>query len=165
MRSWSAKCGVRPAPVFCTCTASRLLSAGDKTAHSLDKVPERYLGIQPRPDHSASDWGDLVLTDEQLSYAAADAAHRDLLGALPRSDVAADGLKIALVELATQLPEGPKIISTVHDEVIVEAPARDAETVSDTLHSVMIKAMVGLYPEVPLKSGPTSSPIGGEKDG
>jgi len=64
---------------------------------------------------------------------------------------AADGLKRALVRLAGQLPEGARILSTVHDEIIVECP--DALTVQakEAMEEAMRKAMSEIYPEVPVE--------------
>lgn len=73
---WLAvKCGVRLRRVFCTLTAARLLSAGTRPGNDLNKCLERYLEIQPSPDHSTSDWGGMFVTDAQLAYAARDVAH------------------------------------------------------------------------------------------
>ena len=69
------KCGLRASRVFCTLTAARLLSAGTKPGNDLDKCLHRYLGVPPAPDHSRSDWGSMLLTDDQLAYAARDVAH------------------------------------------------------------------------------------------
>ena len=81
---WLAvKCGVRLPRVFCTLTAARLLTAGTKPGNDLNKCLERYLGIRPSEDHSTSDWGAAILTDEQLAYAARDVTYlhplRDVL--------------------------------------------------------------------------------------
>ena len=64
---------------------------------------------------------------------------------------AADGMKLALVDLAHRLPTGAAIISTVHDEVIVEAPAELADQIRELTQTVMIDSMAGLYPEVPIE--------------
>ena len=69
------KLGLRASRVFCTLTAARLLSAGTKPGNDLDKCLHRYLGVPPAPDHSRSDWGSMLLTDDQLAYAARDVAH------------------------------------------------------------------------------------------
>jgi ribonuclease D len=87
-----AKCGIHPAAVFCTCTASRLLDAGSTLRHGLDTVLERHLGVEPGPDHSLSDWGALVLTDDQLKYAVTDVEHLHRLAEVLRAEVAAAGL-------------------------------------------------------------------------
>ncbi len=77
------KCGLRATSVFCTLTAARLLSAGTKPGNDLDKCLDRYLGIPAAPDHSRSDWGSMLLTEDQLAYAARDVAHlHDLAGVL-----------------------------------------------------------------------------------
>lgn len=64
---------------------------------------------------------------------------------------AADGMKRALVQIADQLPAGSRIVSTVHDEVIIEAPEANANAVCDITRTLMIKAMADLYPEVPIE--------------
>ena len=77
------KCGLMPKRVHCTLTAARLLTAGTKPGNDLDKCLERYLGIPPAADHSRSDWGSMLLTNDQLSYAARDVVHlHDLLGTM-----------------------------------------------------------------------------------
>ena len=63
----------------------------------------------------------------------------------------ADGMKRALVQLAAQLPASARIISTVHDEIIVEAPENVAEEVCAVVKQVMIDAMTVLLPEVPIE--------------
>jgi len=77
------KCGLIARRVHCTLTAARLLVAGTKPGNNLDQCLERYLGVQPAADHSRSDWASMLLTDDQLSYAARDVAHlHDLLGVM-----------------------------------------------------------------------------------
>ncbi|MCB1090624.1 MAG: hypothetical protein KDL87_03785, partial [Verrucomicrobiae bacterium] len=77
------KCGLRLPKVFCTLTAARLLAAGTKPGNNLDQCLERYLGIEPGKDQSRSDWGSMLLTEEQFAYAARDVAHlHDLAKAL-----------------------------------------------------------------------------------
>jgi DNA polymerase-1 len=77
------KCGLRLPKVFCTLTAARLLAAGTKPGNNLDQCLERYLGIAPGKDQSRSDWGSMLLTEEQFAYAARDVAHlHDLAKAL-----------------------------------------------------------------------------------
>lgn len=86
------KCGLIPKRVHCTLTAARLLSAGTKPGNDLDKCLERFLGVAPAADHSRSDWGSMLLTDDQLAYAARDVAHlHDLLGTV-ESEIEAVGL-------------------------------------------------------------------------
>ena len=77
------KCGLFATKVHCTLTAARLLVAGTKPGNNLDQCLERYLGIAPAADHSRSDWASMLLTDDQLAYAARDVAHlHNLLGVM-----------------------------------------------------------------------------------
>ena len=62
----------------------------------------------------------------------------------------ADGMKRALVLIASRLPAGSRLISTVHDEVIVESPEADAEAVCSLVRKSMIDAMTDLFPQVPI---------------
>ena len=73
------KCGLRATRVFCTLVAARLLVAGTKPGNDLDKCLERYLGVEPAPDHSRSDWGSMFLDEDQLAYAARDVLHLQAL--------------------------------------------------------------------------------------
>jgi DNA polymerase I-like protein with 3'-5' exonuclease and polymerase domains len=63
----------------------------------------------------------------------------------------ADGMKRALVLIASRLPAGARLISTVHDEVIVESPEVDAEAVCGVVRESMISAMIDLFPQVPIE--------------
>jgi DNA polymerase-1 len=69
------KCGLNLPKVFCTLTASRLLSAGTRAANNLGACLERHLGINLPKDQGTSDWGAMLLTDDQLAYATNDVAH------------------------------------------------------------------------------------------
>jgi len=63
----------------------------------------------------------------------------------------ADGMKRAIVLIASRLPAGARLISTVHDEVIVEAAEADAETVCGVVRESMVEAMAELFPQVPIE--------------
>ena len=63
----------------------------------------------------------------------------------------ADGMKRALVLIASRLPAGARLISTVHDEVIVESPEADAEAVCAVVRESMISSMTELFPQVPIE--------------
>jgi DNA polymerase-1 len=63
----------------------------------------------------------------------------------------ADGLKLALVELADKLPANSRIISTVHDEIIIETPESDAANVKELVCATMIGKMAGIFPEAPIE--------------
>lgn len=63
----------------------------------------------------------------------------------------ADGMKQAIVTLAERLPDTARLISTVHDEVIVEVPETEAEQVCGLVAATMKEAMEALFPEVPIE--------------
>jgi DNA polymerase I-like protein with 3'-5' exonuclease and polymerase domains len=63
----------------------------------------------------------------------------------------ADGMKQAIVALAQRLPEGARIISTVHDELIIEAGLADADAVRQIVETAMVEAMSELFPQVPVE--------------
>ena len=44
-----------------------------------------------------------------------------------------------------------RIVSTVHDEIIVEVPEHEAADISRTVEAVMIEAMAALFPQVPVE--------------
>jgi DNA polymerase I-like protein with 3'-5' exonuclease and polymerase domains len=60
-------------------------------------------------------------------------------------------MKRAIVLVAERLPEGTRILSTVHDELIVEAPEADADAVRELVGATMQEAMEALFPEVPIE--------------
>jgi DNA polymerase-1 len=61
---------------------------------------------------------------------------------------AADVIKTAITGLQAKLPEGAGMVSTVHDELIVEVPLKDAETVKKLVEGVMLESAASLYPTV-----------------
>ena len=70
---------------------------------------------------------------------------------MPVQGGCADGMKQALVWLAERLPVEARIVSTVHDEVIVEVPTTMAEHVCDIVKATMVEAMAALFPQVPIE--------------
>jgi DNA polymerase-1 len=62
-----------------------------------------------------------------------------------------DGLKRAMLQLSKVLPGRAQIVSTVHDELIVEAPVEQADAVKTIVEDEMIRAMEQLYPTVPIE--------------
>jgi len=64
---------------------------------------------------------------------------------------AADVIKTAIIALQAKLPEGAGLVSTVHDELIVEAPLKNAEAIKKLMENVMIESAVSLYPTVPFE--------------
>lgn len=69
----------------------------------------------------------------------------------PVQGSSADAMKRAMVNLAKLLPEGTGMVSTIHDELIVEAPEREAEAIKDIVVRTMIEAMNQLFPQVPIE--------------
>jgi DNA polymerase-1 len=61
--------------VFCTLTASRLLTAGLRDSNDLGAVVKRHLGFELPKELGASDWGSMLLTEEQLEYCRNDVLH------------------------------------------------------------------------------------------
>jgi DNA polymerase I len=69
----------------------------------------------------------------------------------PVQGSSADGMKQALVLLAGRLPASARILSTVHDEVIVEMPEQEAQAVLGLVQSTLVEAMAALFPQVPIE--------------
>lgn len=63
----------------------------------------------------------------------------------------ADGLKQAMVDLAAALPSGARMVSTVHDELIIECDENQSAEVSRVTNGTMTAAMQKLFPTVPIK--------------
>jgi DNA polymerase I len=73
---WLAdKLGVHLPRVYCTWSASKILTNGDRISNSLKDVLKRHLGVKVCKDHQLSDFGGMFLTECQYRYAAADVAH------------------------------------------------------------------------------------------
>ncbi|PTY02758.1 hypothetical protein DB346_08255 [Verrucomicrobia bacterium LW23] len=75
----------------------------------------------------------------------------------------ADGIKAALIALATALPAGAAIISTVHDEIIVECDESIAPEVKALLQKTMRDAMSAFFPQVPIEVESNVCTTWGEK--
>ena len=69
----------------------------------------------------------------------------------PVQGACADGMKRAIALLAGRLPDGARMLSTVHDEVIVEVREADAGAVRDLVTGTMVEAMSAIFPEVPIE--------------
>lgn len=63
----------------------------------------------------------------------------------------ADVMKKAILLVAKRLPQGTRVISTVHDELIIETPEDVASETLTTVQTAMIEAMVALFPAVPVE--------------
>jgi DNA polymerase I-like protein with 3'-5' exonuclease and polymerase domains len=59
-------------------------------------------------------------------------------------------MKLALRLVAERLPTGSRIVSTVHDELIVEAPLAQAAEVKTLLETAMVEAMQQNFPGLPV---------------
>jgi DNA polymerase I-like protein with 3'-5' exonuclease and polymerase domains len=60
----------------------------------------------------------------------------------------ADALKQAMVELAGKLPSSASIVSTVHDELIVECASDTAEEIKALVETSMLDAVQTMFPGV-----------------
>jgi DNA polymerase-1 len=63
----------------------------------------------------------------------------------------ADGMKRAIILVSQRLPQTARIVSTVHDELVVECPDDLAEECRVIVSDAMVDAMAKLYPEVPIE--------------
>jgi DNA polymerase I-like protein with 3'-5' exonuclease and polymerase domains len=63
----------------------------------------------------------------------------------------ADGLKLSLLRLYTELPPDVRLICCIHDEAILDAPLTCAEEVRAWAHRVMVEEMAMLLPDVPVE--------------
>ena len=78
----------------------------------------------------------------------------------------ADGLKLALCEIHRALPKDAKIIATVHDEIIVEAPEAQAEQVKKLLTKIMVSVFDKLFKkQVPIEVDAKICENWGENEG
>jgi DNA polymerase I-like protein with 3'-5' exonuclease and polymerase domains len=64
---------------------------------------------------------------------------------------AAAVIKTAIIALQAKLPEGAGLVSTVHDELIVEAPLKNVEAIKKLMEDIMIESAASLYPTVPFE--------------
>jgi DNA polymerase I-like protein with 3'-5' exonuclease and polymerase domains len=65
--------------LFCTLTASRLLTAGLPDSNDLGAALKRHLGLELPKELGRSDFGGMFLTDQQLEYCRNDVAHLHVL--------------------------------------------------------------------------------------
>jgi DNA polymerase-1 len=81
----------------------------------------------------------------------------------PVQGTAADGLKAALILIHERLPEDAHIVSTVHDEIVVECAEGEASAVLDLVRTSMVEALEGMV-DVPVEvEGGTGRTWGGAK--
>lgn len=63
----------------------------------------------------------------------------------------ADGMKQAIILVCQCIPQGARVVSTVHDELIIECPDGLSNRCRAIVSAAMEEAMAGLYPEVPIE--------------
>lgn len=153
------KLGLRASKVFCTLTAARLLSAGTKPGNDLDKCLHRYLGVPPAPDHSRSDWGSMLLTDDQFAYAARDVAHLHELAAKLRGELEMEGLdsvgelEMELVPVIVEMEMvGIGVDTTKLREIETKARASAAEFASSLRNELHLPTLNPSSPQQLLKA-------------
>jgi ribonuclease D len=72
--------GVSTSPVYCTKIAAKLVRTFTDR-HGLKDLCRELLGVEISKQQQTSDWGQAVLTPEQLNYAASDVLHLHALRA------------------------------------------------------------------------------------
>ena len=79
----------------------------------------------------------------------------DFLYNYPVQGTAADGFKLALIDLNDRLAgQDVRIVHILHDEVIVEARSDIVDSVAVTVKNFMEKAFCDILPEVPFVVDP-----------
>lgn len=95
------KCGLRLTKIYCTCTASRLLTAGSLTENGLDACLRDHLNLTVSKTAARADWGSMLLTEEQLAYCSNDVVHLHALREVLDEKLGAANLKeVAALEMA-----------------------------------------------------------------
>jgi DNA polymerase-1 len=137
------KCGLFAKRVHCTLTAARILAAGTKPGNNLDQCLERYMEIPPAADHSRSDWAGMLLTDDQLAYAARDVAYlHDLLGVMESGLEMAGldtvwALESALIPCVVGMEATGIRVDREKLEAIAAEADRQAQQATDTLRAAL----------------------------
>jgi DNA polymerase-1 len=80
------------------------------------------------------------------NFAVREGAYRAAVN-MPLQGSAADLMKVAMIETHKKLPASAKILLQVHDSLLVECPAGDADKVGKILKEVM----ENVYPKLPVK--------------
>jgi DNA polymerase I-like protein with 3'-5' exonuclease and polymerase domains len=111
--------GIVPTKVFCTMTASRLLTPSRSVSHSLGATLERYLGVKLAKEHGGSDWGAFMLTAGQLAYAHDDLRYLHRLEATLRAELENSGLE-EIFSLETNLI--PIVVAMEHHGFAADCP-------------------------------------------
>ncbi len=133
------KCDLNIRKVFCTLTAARLLTAGLRPGNTLDDCLERHLQVPPGDDQSRSDWGAIVLTEEQLEYAARDVAHLHGLARELEKEIAENQLENVwelesmLLPIVVDMELAGIAVDTDHLEAIREDARAEAGRICEEL--------------------------------
>jgi DNA polymerase-1 len=69
----------------------------------------------------------------------------------PVTGACADGLKLAMIRLARELPADAQMAATVHDELIVDCPSRIAPGIKMLMVAVMQEEMAKIFPDLPIR--------------
>ena len=94
-------CGLRLPKLFCTMTASRLLTNGTNLANDSDACLQRHLSVTIPADKAERDWSRPVLTSRQLTRATDDARHLFQLQTILAAQLKSAGLeRVASLEMA-----------------------------------------------------------------
>jgi DNA polymerase-1 len=80
------------------------------------------------------------------NFAVREAAYRAAVN-MPLQGSAADIMKLAMINIAKKLPNDAKMLLQIHDSILVEAPAKDAEKVGNILK----ETMENTYTKLPVK--------------
>jgi ribonuclease D len=122
--------GIYPAGVWCTYTASRLLTNGTLTSCKLGDVMHRHLGITMSKELGRSDWGGFLLTDEQFEYAKNDVRYlfklKEVLSAeLEKADLTRIfELECALIPVVVRMEQaGVKIYGKTAGDLRTQYPS------------------------------------------
>jgi ribonuclease D len=104
LRFMMSQWNVRPVNVVCTKIAAKLLSQGRDSDSSLKGLVHRYLGVELDKSQQLSEWVAVVLSPDQVSYAAADVYYLIELFRLLDSDLEAAGLRLLANECFAHIP-------------------------------------------------------------
>jgi DNA polymerase I-like protein with 3'-5' exonuclease and polymerase domains len=129
------KFGISLPNVFCTMTAAQVLSNGDRTvSNKLDDALKRYLGLPLSKDQQKSDWGSMLLTEGQLSYAAGDVLHLHDLRAKLEEELNSAGLwktfelEMALVPVVVAMQSEGMPLSRKKLQAALEGVEKEKQT-------------------------------------
>jgi len=145
------KCGLNINLIYCTCTASRLLTAGTDDENGLGACLSTHLNLDLAKDQGCSDWGSMLLTDEQTAYCADDVRYLHELQSILDQRLQEAGLeKVAELEMALL----PVIVDTEAAGFAVDS--RRLETLRNQARSETQNAVVRLHQTLGTSVNPAS---------